>query len=110
MLCISLIQPVLSIKMGSLNSTSFEFRHASIQGGGGYPFGYEPYDKYNGLIAWWQSGEFGLGTTSSPKNVTAVYKSCSQGMWHEHTFPDPVYPNLFWPLPDEDYKKLCSSK
>ena len=82
----------------------FTNRLKTITAGFEYPSGYEPYDCYNGLIARWMGGCYGLTKFSAPTNVTAVYcaDSTRRSIVGEK---DPVF-GYVWSKSDEEYKFL----
>ena len=86
------------------DSESFKYRLMTIKSCMVYPTGYEPFEKCEGLIAYFQKGSLGLRKFSSPPNETAVYVSNSHRSYPQNQYVDPVY-GFIWPRPDEDYKK-----
>jgi len=80
----------------------FSNRLNTIAPGFKYPSGYEPYDKYEGVIVQWMDGAYGLCKTSTV--LTAIYRGDSTRA-HINGDTDPVY-KYIWPKSDEEYKFL----
>jgi hypothetical protein len=89
------------------NQVSFYYRHLTIRPDFHYPDGYEPHSLLDGRIAYWQSGEFGLRATSTPANVSPVFRSNSI-MSYKSSEYDPRY-HYNWPKPDSEYAKFSKT-